>query len=251
MNKHKWHTSLFNELNKYWAEIADGRFTENEIKFIEKVVKTRDSVLDLCCGTGRHSILLREKGWNIIGLDISPNLLKIAKDKMKDRQVNFPLVRGEMRHLPFQSGAFAAVINMFTSFGYLPSKEEDMKSLKEIARTLKQNGLFLIDIVNREYLVSTFRKKDWGEFPSFFMLEKRTLDVKESRLYSQWVIVDKNNGKTKTFDHNLRLYPLPQLQKMLQNAGLAMEKVYGNYEEQELQQDSLRLIVLSRRAHLY
>ena len=251
MNKLKWHTSLFDELNEYWEEIADARFTENEIKFIEKVVKTKGSVLDLCCGTGRHSILLHKKGWNIIGLDISPNLLKIAKDRMKDKQVHFPLVRGEMRHLPFQSGAFAAVINMFTSFGYLPSKKEDMKSLKEIARILKQNGLFLIDILNRERLLSTFRKKDWGEFPSFYMLEKRTLDVKESRLYSQWVIVDRNSGKTKTFDHKLRLYPLPQLQEMLQNAGLTIEKVYGDYEEQQLQQNSLRLIVLSRKAHLY
>jgi ubiquinone/menaquinone biosynthesis C-methylase UbiE len=251
MNEQEWHTSLFDQLNEYWAEISDARSTEKEVTFIEKTVKTKNPALDLCCGTGRHSILLHKKGWNIIGLDISPNLLRIAKERMKEKRVHFPIVRGEMQNLPFQSRTFAAVINMFTSFGYLPSKKEDMKTLNEITRTLKQDGLFLIDIANHENLVNTFKKKDWGEFSSFYMLEKRTLDVKKSRLHSQWVIIDKKSGKTKTFDHNLQLYSLPQLQKMLQKAGLTIEKVYGDYEEQQhLQQDSPRLILLARKVHL-
>lgn len=248
MNKQGWFTSLFDELNDYWAEIADTQSTEKEVEFIENVVKAEGLVLDLCCGTGRHSVLLRNKGWNMIGLDISPNLLRIAKEKMTEKHVHFPLVRGEMRHLPFRSETFASIINMFTSFGYLPSEKEDMKSLKEIVRTLKQDGPFLMDIVNREYLLQVFRKKDCGEFTHFYMMERRTLDAKGLKLHSQWLILDKNTGKSRTFDHNLRLYSLPQLQKMLEKAGLAKEKVYGGYEEQDFQQCSPRLIVLARRA---
>ncbi|MDH5495026.1 MAG: methyltransferase domain-containing protein, partial [Candidatus Bathyarchaeota archaeon] len=211
MNKHEWYISLFDELNEYWAEIVDARSTEKEVEFLENVIKTKGLLLDLCCGTGRHSILLSRKGWKVIGLDISASLLRIAKKKMSGKDIRLPLVRGEMRHLPFQSETFAAVINMFTSFGYLPSKKEDVKSLKEVARILQQDGSFLMDIANRDHVLNVFKKKDWGEFPHFYMLEKRALDVEGSRLYSQWIFVDKNSGKTRTFDHNLRLFSFPQL----------------------------------------
>lgn len=251
MSKQDWYTSLFDKLNKYWAEIVDARSTEKEAEFIGKVVKTKGLILDLCCGTGRHSIFLSKKGRSVIGLDLSPNLLRIAKERMTEKGVRFPLVRAEMRHLPFQSETFASVINMFTSFGYLPSEKEDMKSLKEVARTLKQDGTFLIDIANREHLLKIFQKKDWGEFPSFYMLESRTIDIKESKLYSKWILLDKKNGKARTYDHNLRLYSFPKLQQMLGKVGLTVEKVYGDYEARKLQEDSSRLIVLAKKASLY
>lgn len=248
MKRQEWHTALFDDLNKYWAEIADARSTEKEVEFIENVAaKTRGLILDLCCGTGRHSILLHKRGWDIVGLDISPNLLKIAKERMAEKHTRFPLARAEMRHLPFQTETFGLVINMFTSFGYLPSEKEDVQSLREVARTLKRDGLFLLDVVNREHLRSIFKEKDWGEFPSFYMLEKRTLDAEGSRLSSQWILVDRKRGKTRIFDHNLRLYTLPQLQTMLEKADLTVEGVCGDYEGQDFHQDSPRLIILARK----
>lgn len=247
MNEQEWYASLFDDLNDYWAEIADARSTEEEVEFIKRVVKTKRLVLDLCCGTGRHSIPLCKKGWSVIGLDISANLLRIAKERMIEKNVRFPLIRGEMRHLPFMSETFAAVINMFTSFGYLPSEKEDMKSLKEVARTLEKCGSFLIDIVNREHLLQVFQKKDWGEFPDFYLLERRSLDVNGSRLYSKWTLKDKNTGKTRTFYHNLRLYSFLQMQKMLEKIGFVIKTVYGDYEEQEFQKDSSRLIMLAKK----
>jgi len=248
MNKHEWCASLFDELDEYWAEIVDARSTEKEVEFIKNAMKTKGLLLDLCSGTGRHSILLSKKGWNIIGLDMSTNLLKIAKKKMAEKNIHLPLVRGEMRHLPFQFETFTAVINMFTSFGYLSSKKEDIKALKEVARILCQNSFFLIDIANREHLVKVFKKKDWAEFPHFYLLEERTLDMKGSKLYSKWIILDKDSGKTRMFHHNLRLYSFERLQRMLKKAGLEIHKIYGNYEGQEFCQDSSRLIILTRKS---
>lgn len=247
MNKQKWVDSLFNDLDTFWDEIVDARPTEKEVEFVERIVKPRGLILDLCCGTARHSILLRQKGRNIVGLDVSTNLLKIAKKRMKEKDVALPLVRGEMRHLPFRANTFATVINMFTSFGYLPSTKEDIKSLKEVARVLGQNGSFLIDVANREHLIYAFKKKDWGVFPTFYMLEERVLDVKRSKLHSRWILLDKSSGKASTFDHNLRLYALPLLRKMLRETGLIIEKAYGDYGEQEFRIDSPRLIILAKR----
>ena len=87
---------------------------------------------------------------------------------MDKNNLRFPLVRGDMRQLPFKSRVFSAVVNIFTSFGYLPSEDEDMKCLKEITRTLRQ-GRLLLDVANKNHLVHTFKNRDWGEFRSFYL----------------------------------------------------------------------------------
>lgn len=238
---------LFDELNQYWAEIADSRSTQDEVEFLESALESKGRILDLCCGTARHSIPLREKGWSVIGLDISLNLLRIANKRSRERGAAFPLIRADMRYLPFRAEVFTAVINMFTSFGYLPSEREDLQSLREISRTLKLQGLLLLDVVNREHVVATYKQKDWGVFPSFYMLEKRTLGPEGSRLHSEWTLVNKHSGKVERFNHNLRLYSLAQLKSMLTDAGLTPSEIYGDYDGQDFQKDSRRLILLARR----
>ena len=238
--------ALFDELDEYWAEIVDARPTELEVEFIQRVLG-KGLVLDLCCGTGRHSIALAKRGGKVVGLDFSPNLLRIAKNSMAGKGVTTPLVRAEMRHLPFQPKAFAAAVSMFTSLGYLASETEDVESFKEVARVLNEEGLFLVDVANRTHLVQSFKKKDWGEFPRFYMLERRTLDEKASRLHSKWVLIEKTSGKTRIFDHNLRLYTLAQLRAMLRKVGLAVIAVYGDYEGRAFGEHSHRLIILTRR----
>jgi len=244
MDRENWHTGLFDALGKYWVEIAESRATDTEAEFISSVLEAEGLLLDLCCGTARHSLNLAEKGWNVVGLDISLRLLRVARGNMK-RKRGFPLVRGDMQHLPFRANSFHSVVSMFTSFGYLPSEAEDRSSLGEIARILDQGGCFLVDVANREHLLRVFQKKDWGEFPSFYMLEKRALDANASKLHSQWTIVDKQEGRVQVFNHNLRLYTLAQLQKMLRMARLHAKRLYGDYDHQAFQQDSPRLIILA------
>ncbi|MGD0996319.1 MAG: class I SAM-dependent methyltransferase [Candidatus Bathyarchaeia archaeon] len=108
--------SVFDEMGVYWAEIADQNSTERQTQFIKNTLKENGLVLDLACGTGRHLIPLSKEGYNMVGLDISLNLLKIAKNRWSHIQ----LVRGDTRCLPFKAGAFSATVSMDTSFGYLP-----------------------------------------------------------------------------------------------------------------------------------
>jgi len=237
---------LFDQLNDYWVEIVDTRITEREIDLI-RTMGEQDLVLDLCCGTGRHSILLSGQGWDMVGLDVSTNLLEKARHSMDENNIGFPLVKGDMRQLPFKSKVFSAVVNMFTSFGYLSSEEEDMKCLKEITRALRQNGLLLLDVVNKNHLVHTFRKSDWGEFRSFYLLEERNLNDNAQLLRSRWILLDKKGSEIGVFDHYLRLYSLSELKAMLCKAGMSVLGVYGGYEGQPYKQNSSRMIVLAEK----
>ena len=90
--------SVFDEMGLYWAEIADQNPTESQIQFLKNILKPNGLVLDLACGTGRHSIPLSKDGYNMVGLDVSLNLLRIAKNRWSSVQ----LVRGDMQMFAFQ-----------------------------------------------------------------------------------------------------------------------------------------------------
>jgi len=230
-----------------WEAIVNMRDTQKEASFIEGLMCKKGTTLDLCCGTGRHSIVLCKRGWNIIGMDLSRNLLAIAKLRMTQADIKFPLVRADMRSFPFKAEVFIAIINMFTSFGYLPSENEDIKSLLEVNRTLKKKGKFMIDLANRDHIVKNFRERDWAEFEPYYMLEKRSLDMKDSRLISQWILIQKGDRKIKSILHEVRLFTLTQVEKLLKQAGLTVAEVYGGYEKQEFNLESSRMIVLAQK----
>jgi ubiquinone/menaquinone biosynthesis C-methylase UbiE len=243
----QWYVNIFNDMGTDWEAIVDARNTDNEADFIQSIIGTRGVVLDLCCGTARHSIALSKRGLDMVGMDLSMNLLKIAKTRMNQAGFKFPLVRADMRFFPFRDNFFRAILSMFTSFGYLPSESEDALSLLEINRTLRRKGNFLLDVANRDHIFRTFRERDWAEFEPFFMLEKRSLDLKESKLKSQWTLIQKKTGQVKLIEHSVRLYTFTRIEQLLSEAGLAVTKLFGGYDNQKFTLDASRMITLAQK----
>jgi len=241
------YVNIFNDLGADWKAIVNERDTVKETNFIISVLPKKQMILDLCCGTGRHSIILQKKGLTIIGLDLSKNLLSIAKQNMKKEKTEFPIVRADMRHFPFRNQVFDATICMFTSFGYLPSETEDVRSFGEVERTLRKDGKFLLDVANRDHVLKVFQEREWAEFEPFYLLEKRSLNNHASRLLSQWTIIRKDTNEVKTLQHNVRLYTFLRLKQMLSDAGLKVTEVYGGYDQKQFSLDSSRMIVLAKR----
>ncbi len=237
--------NVFDEMGVYWAEIADHNQTEKQLQFLKDHFKPDGYVLDVACGTGRHMIPLSQQGYGMVGLDVSANLLKIAKQRSKEIQ----LVRGDMRFLPFKPQVFAGVISMDTSFGYLPSEADDSVTLVEVKRVLNQRGVFVIDVFNREELTRKYQNKSlptkWKEYPSFFLLQKRTVSPKGEWLWDLWTIEDKADSRLSIFEHAVRLYERGKLERMLEKAGFAVKKVYGGYEEENFSPESSRLILVT------
>ncbi len=241
------HVNIFNNMGADWEAIVNARDTENEVDFIEDLIDTKGIVLDLCCGTARHSIALFKHSFNVVGMDQSRNLLAIARTRAKQAGVELPLVRADMRFLPFRDTVFGAVISMFTSFGYLSSESEDALSLLEVNRTLRSKGRFLLDLANRDHIVKTFRERDWAEFQPFYMLERRSLDLKESTLRSEWTLVRKGSGAVKSIEHNVRLYTFARIEQLLNETGFTIREVFGGYEKQGFTLDSSRMIALAEK----
>jgi len=261
--------NVFDEMGNYWAEIADQNSTERQTQFIRNTLKAKGLILDLACGTGRHSISLSKEGYSMVGLDSSPNLLRIAKNRWSHAQ----LVRGDMRCLPFKPQAFSAAVSMDTSFGYLPSEQDDMQSLSGLQKILSQEGVLIIDVFNRERLILKYKQNwvgqlkwgflpvllkpnrlarwmlfwffKWKEYPSFFLLQKRTVSLNGDKLHDLWIVCDKVGGKFRVLEHVARLYEPGRLQALLMRAGFVVNAVYGGYESESFSADSSRLILIA------
>jgi SAM-dependent methyltransferase len=171
-------------------------------------------VLDLCCGAGRH---LRELGG--IGVDLHLPSLR-----------GLPAACAEMRALPFRGGAFDAVASLFSSFGYLESDGEDLRVLREVARVLRPGGALLLDLLNREHALSGFVPSvQRVDADGTLVVEQRRFDPLTSRLTTSFVIVAASGERTDSAGHSLRLYTLTELGRMLGEAGMRLEGVYGGF----------------------
>ena len=242
-----WYCEFFGEryLEALGRHIEEAR-TRGEVDFVEKVLGLPSGarILDLCCGHSRHSIELAARGYSVVGLDFDEPSLEKAREAAETRGVEVEFVQREMRDIPFRQ-EFDASINMFTAFGYLESEAEDLKVLQAVSEALKPGGKFLLDVINREWLMRNYQPRGWLENPEGGrLLEEREFDLLTSRNNVRWIYI-KPDGSTWETHHSLRVYTLTELAQMLKGVGLSVEAVYGGFEEEPYTLDSRRLIILA------
>ncbi|MCD9024565.1 class I SAM-dependent methyltransferase [Cohnella silvisoli] len=203
-------------------------------------------VLDLCCGMGRHAMALAEAGFRVTGVDLSPVLLKKARASDPANRIRW--IESDMRSLPcdetFIEG-FDAVVNLFTSFGYFEEDEEQLKVLKQIRQALKPGGRFIIDYINARYTVDHlvfFSERKVGENA---ILETRRI---QDGFVTKEIIVLGSGRPARRYRERIKLYSLDTLTDLLDEAGLAIDNVHGNYNE-ALYDDRLspRMIMVGHR----
>jgi SAM-dependent methyltransferase len=234
-----------------WASAERFERAEREVDFIVEALSRHAgaSFLDLCCGEGRHTIALARRGYRMSGLELSALHLRLARRAAKEAGVSVRWHRADMRDIPWE-GEFDAIINMFTSFGYFESEEEDFKVLAGVARALGPGGRFLLDTINREMLVRHWEEHRWQEGGGGILrLEDRRFDFLAGRQYNR-VLSIHPDGTRNEREIDLRLYTLKELGDMLSQAGLAILQTWGGFDGRDYDLDSRRMIVLSEKGAL-
>ncbi len=202
-------------------------------------------VLDLCCGFGRHTLLLCERGIDAIGLDLSLDLLIAARDLAGyERHLAGRLLRGDAVRLPFAAQSFDGVVNLFSSFGYF-GERDDARVLGEVARVSKRGARALFDLMNpprvRAKLVPQSRRSGDG----FELVERRALEDGGRRVVKDVEL--SIGGAERRWREDVRLYELAEFCALAEKAGLAVETVWGDFEERAYDLESPRMIVETRR----
>jgi len=222
---------------------------ERQVDFIATALELPEGarVLDLCCGWGRHVVPLARRGFRVTGLDLSAYHLRLAKQAARRASVDIEFVHADMREIPGRA-RYDAITNCFTSFGYLETEAEDQRVLNGVARALKPGGRFLIDTMNRDYLMRIFRASEWHERPDgAFMMERRRFDIETGRINVDWLYVPKKGPRVQQY-HSLRLYTFTELAAMLDRARLTVRRTWGGLDGRDFSRESPRMVVLAERA---
>ncbi len=222
-------------------------YAQRETKGIEEMLllPPKARILDLCCGDGRIAIELARKGYIVAGYDLSPYMLERAQAAARQAGIDMPFRLGDMRQLPYEA-EFDAVISILTSFGYFDTEEEDIKVVRGVARALKPKGKFLLDAINRDYLVRNQQPKDWHLGEGLIMLEERKFDPVTGRLHGRLSFIG-NNGERREYDISIRLYTVPEISRMLEQVGLVLTAVFGDFDLSPFGFDSHRMIAMGEK----
>lgn len=222
----------------------DGAEARRAVEMLEKATGCGPGtrVLDLACGAGRHLAELRRIGCRATGLDLSFRLLEAARVRAEGA----PLVRGDMRSLPFRADAFDVVASYFTSFGYFDDEAGDLRVLAEVRRVLAPGGAFLLDFMNAGAVVENLRREDRRTVSGVAVVQERRL-VEGGRVVEKRIRIGARPGAPeRSFVERVRLYGPEELAAMMDTVGLASESVFGGYDRSSFGPRSSRCIVLAR-----
>lgn len=204
-------------------------------------------ILDLCGGHGRHAIPMAKRECEVTLLDLNKKFLEIARKEAERKVLRLKTLHADMRDLNFND-EFDGIINLFTSFGYLETEEDNLQVLRRVYRALKPGGKFLIDVINRNWVLESYRKRDWRKVDDLLVLVERKFNEKTSRNKVHFIIIDTKNCKTYNTGQDIRLYSCPELEEMLVKTGFKIVGRYGKMDGEEFNDKSMRVVLVGEKA---
>lgn len=258
MKKHKWWEKTFNKdyYNTTLSELPDER-TNGEVNFIARAARlnTKLSILDLCCGHGRHSLELAKRGYHVTGFDYSKFYIDIARKNAKHARTSVDYIRGDIRKLHFHD-RFDIILSLFTSLGYFSDKENEAV-LDNITNALKPKGFFLLDTMNAHLLFEEIRNNGKRIKPhvykrsqirhvgDFVFKEQDIYEVKTQRVHFKRTWSNKNTKGI--YEYHIKHYTIDQLSEMLQKKNYSIITTWGDYKGHKWTQSNWRTIILAQK----
>lgn len=220
--------------------------TEQEVRFITNILnlKPSESILDLYCGYGRHAIELAKQGFTVTGVDANQDFLDIAVQKAQEAKVAITFTQKDMRELNYNQN-FAAVINMFAAFGYF-TDEENANIIKLIANALQPDGLFLIDLLNRDWMVRNNLNRYWRHPSGEYVLSYK-VELKNGIATMKRQLINQVTGSKAQYEFVLRAYSLPEMANIFTHSGLSIIATYGGFDERPYSSETPRMIILAKK----
>lgn len=245
----------YKKLPQYFDAHNVGDDTDAKNGVIEKLLKKHKvkTVLDLTCGTGSQVFFLAKRGYEIVGADFSPDLLKIARKKAKKEKRNIRFIDGDMRSI--KVGSFDAAITMFNAVGHL-TKSDFEKAIRNIHKNLKDDGIYVFDIMNLEVLTDkAVRDLSWH-------IHRKVGDAQIHNV--QCLTIDRKNGLLTAYDNltiqknankptrinnkfSLQIYTAKKLRELLARNGFKALDQYGIDGSEFLAKKTTSILTVARK----
>lgn len=200
-------------------------------------------VLDAPCGYGRHSIVLADAGYRVVGVDRSPVLLEEARRRAGDG--DWPQwVRADHRELPFEDASFDAALNLFSALGYR-GEDGDRQTIAELKRVLRPGGALVVETMHRDRLMYIYQRRGWEPLPDGdLLLEEREFDYVAGEIETTHSLVEAG-GNRESLTYRFRVYTATELVRLVEDAGFSAVECFGGWEREPLSRET-RLILVAR-----
>ena len=195
-----WWRTLFNSvyLKTDGDVVENDRNTVAEIDSIVRIagLEPNDKILDLCCGQGRHSLELARRGFShVTGLDRSRYLVRLARQRAGERNLNVSFREGDARRFRLPPNSMHCVLILGNSFGYFEQIEDDLKILESCQRVLMSGGSIVLDITNGDWMRKHFEPRSWEWIDQdHIVCRERSLSSDGERLISREVVTHAERG---------------------------------------------------------
>lgn len=212
-------TSFYHKLYKNRNDAEAQFFIDNLEKKCNFHKKHR--FLDLACGKGRHSIYLHSKGYDVVGLDLSPNNIQEAQ-LSSESGLSFSV--HDMRNT-FEPNSFDFVLNLFTSFGYFEEEDENFRVIQSVAENLKPKGKLILDYMNSTKAVKNLQNHYGKHIDDIHFTITKNI---ENGFIVKNIDFDFEQ-KHYHFQERVKALEFDEFQAFFKQAGLRCLNTYGNY----------------------
>ena len=243
------------ESENFWTQYAPIMFDDArwaEAPTIAQYVKDiaglgeGDKILDAGCGLGRISVELAALGLDVTGVDIIQSELDAARESAEAEGVPLTLINHDLRSFQARE-QFDCAINLYTSFGYCATIEEDMKILKNIADSVKTGGTFIIECTSRETAIMYFTAGEEFERAGYKVVTHFEVVGAWEGLRSQWTLYPLESKQA--IDHTFiqRLYPATFLRDKLIDFGYSKVNIYGDFDKSPYNEHARTMLIIGKK----
>lgn len=233
----------------YDALMQDAPYDEWEA-YLQKEAKA-GSLLDIGCGTGELAVRFARAGFHVTGIDLSEDMLAIAREKAEANRVTIPLFKQDMRELD-SVGTFETAVIFCDSLNYLETEEDVKQTFQSVFSYLKDDGLFLFDVhsvykINHVFLEQTFADAAeeisfiWNAFPG---------EHADSVEHELTFFVQLENGQYERFDelHSQRTFTPEKYAEWLKEAGFNVEAITADFTNDSPSTQSERIFFKAKKS---
>ena len=230
----EWFESWFDSpyydlLYEHRDDTEAAHFIDNLFSFLKPEPQSR--ILDLACGTGRHSVYIHSKGFQVTGLDLSEKMIR------KENGPEFYI--HDMRRV-FRVNYYDMICSFFTSFGYFENKHDNIRMLRSVTSGLKEKGIFMLDYLNPVIVKEKLVENEVKEVKGWHVQIERKIVQERVVKTMRW----EQNDELHQFEEVVSLFDRDELESMLQKSDLRVLHVFGDYNLDSYKADSSKRMII-------
>jgi len=244
----EWFETFFQGVAvEFWNLATPPSLTLMEVDFLEKALAPPPgaSLLDIHCGSGRHSLELTRRGYRITGVDLSADFLRLARAHAADAQVQADLRHGDMRNPNLDADAFDGAFCFGNSFPYL-DRPGVTAFLAALRRAIRLGGRLVIDTgCAAESILPTLLPQRWHRFDDIIVMSKASYIAADSRLDIDYTFIQ--GGTIETRPASSYVFTVAELTGMLADAGFEVLSLNAGFAGERYELASPRLVLTAQR----